>query len=240
MNDITIEKVDIPIKEDNILLKGSIYYSNNTPEKAPFIINCPAFREDRESKFVKFYSEGFSKAGCYVLTYDYRAHGETASQTGSNWLKYVPQIFSDLQKVITWVFESQKHHLLNEIVALFGRSIGGAIILTYGYIDARVKILFGLCARYDYATVPNVSFSPENVKIMSPKYYLKALPSNNERIFIAHCKDDDVIPFENFIKIKNQLGLNANNALEFESGGHSFRGHREEILSYALKVLKRL
>jgi predicted esterase len=240
MNNITIEKIDIPIKEDNISLKGSIYYSPNTPSKAPFIINSPAFRESRDSNFVKFYNEGFSDAGYYVLTYDHRAHGETAHQTGSNWLKYIPKIFSDLQKVITWIFESQKQRLLNDNIILFGRSIGGAIMLTYGYLDARAKIIFALCTRYDYSTVPNFTFSPENVKLMSPKYYLKNLPSNNDRIFIAHCKDDEVIPFDNFIKIKNHLYLNDTNTLEFEIGGHSFKGHRDEILSYALKVLKKL
>lgn len=240
MNNITIENVDIPILEDNINLKSSIYFSSETPTKAPFIINLPAFRENRDSKFVKFYSESFSNEGYYVLTYDHRAHGETAKQTGSNWLKYIPQIFSDLQKVISWIISSQKKRLLDEKIVLFGRSIGGAIILTYGYNDIRAKLLIALCTRYDYSTVRNVTFAPELVKIMSPKYYIHNTPLNSERIFIAHCKDDEVIPFDNLPQIKNHLGLNESNVLVFEEGGHSFRGHREELLSHALNFLKRL
>jgi dienelactone hydrolase len=240
MESIIEEKIDIPLPNEELNLKGSIYYSFKSPKKAPFVINCPAFLEHRDSKFVKGFTERFAKAGYYVLVYDHRAHGETAKQSGSNWLKYIPEIFSDIQKVISWIFRFQKNRLLNDCIFLFGRSIGGAIVLTSGYKDKRVRKIIANCARFDYATVERFRFSEENVKIMSPKYSLKKSESNNDRILISHCKDDDVIPFFNLNQIKNQLGLSDENTLEFETGGHSFKGHREELFLKILDFLKKI
>ena len=34
MNDINVEDIDIPVEDDNIKLKASIYYSNKTKKQA--------------------------------------------------------------------------------------------------------------------------------------------------------------------------------------------------------------
>ncbi len=239
MEKIKIENIDIPIKSDNINLKGSIYYSSNTSAKAPWILVLPGLSKHRNSYFAKFYSENFAKAGYYVLSYDYRAHGETAKQTGKNWLKKMLQIYSDCNEVISWIFEEQSNRLLDDKIALFGRSIGGAIILTRGFIDERAKALIALCTRYDYSTTA-IKFPEETIKKISPKYFIKEAPSNNKRIFIAHCKDDPQIPFENFNIIKKSLGLKDENAVEYESGGHSFKDHQEDLLKKSIEFLKKI
>jgi len=238
MEDIIIENIDIPVNSGNINLKGSIYYTLDTPSKAPFIVILGGLRDYRETPFVKSYTENFAKAGYYVLSYDYRAHGETKKQTGSIWYKMILQIFSDIHIVIDWIIETQFNRLLEEEIILFGRSMGGAIILTHGYIDQRAKKLIALCTRYDYHTTA-VKFQDDIIKKISPKYFLKEDPLR-KRIFIAHCKDDQRIPIENFYQIKEQLGLNDENAIEFETGGHSFKDHREEIFKYSLEFLKKL
>jgi len=234
-----IEKVDIPVASDGINLKASIYFNSETPSKAPFIINCPALYEHRESKFVKSFTESFVEAGYYVLVYDYRGHGETANQSRKKWGRLLREIFSDIHIVISWVTENQSSRLLKNKIALFGRSFGAAIILTQGFIDKRAKILISLCARYDYSST-TVKFSDENIKLMSPKYYLKIAESNNKRILIAHCKDDERIPFENLTFIQEHLGLKEENVIKFETGGHSFRGHRDEIFNISLDFLKKI
>lgn len=239
MENIIVENIDIPVKSDNINLKGSIYYTYQTPAKAPFLINLAGLLDHRDSYFVKYYSEKFAQAGFYVLSYDYRAHGETKKQTGSRWDKMVLNIFEDIHVVINWIIEKQFERLLSNKIALFGRSIGGAIILTHGFIDERAKILIALCTRYDYSTT-NITFPEEIIQKISPKYFLKNESSNNERILIAHCKDDNRIPFENVNLIKNHLNLKEENVITFESGGHSFKGHRDEIFKFSLEFLKNL
>jgi pimeloyl-ACP methyl ester carboxylesterase len=246
MVNINTENIDIPILSDNIALKGSIYFSSNTPPKAKWIINLAGFMNHRESYLVKFFSEKFANVGYYVLAYDYRGHGETQKETGTRWDRMIPQIFSDIHVVIEWIIKNQANRLLSNKIALFGRSLGGAIILSHGFIDERAKILIALSTRYDYRTIQGRYQSVEDyegediVQKISPKHFLKNNPRNNERILISHCKDDDTVPFENFIQIKEHLGLNEENAVEFNTGGHTFSGHREEIFNIALDFLKNL
>ncbi len=246
MTDLITENIDILVKFDNINLKSSIYFTSNTPPKAPFIVNLAGFMNHRENYLVKFFSERFANAGYYVLSYDYRGHGETQKQTGPRWDRMITQIFSDIHIVLKWIVENQTKRLLEDKIALFGRSLGGAIILSNGYIDKKAKILIALSTRYDYETIRGRYKEVEEeegegiVRKISPKYFLKEDPMNNQRILIAHCKDDDRVPFENVHYIKEHLGLNDENVIEFDTGGHTFSGHREEIIKYSLKFLKKL
>ncbi len=213
---IKIENIDIPIKEDSISLKGSIYFTSHTLPKAPWIITCAGFGYHRGSKFVKSYTERFVNAGYYVLSYDYRGHGETAGQTGElrskEFFNMFPKVFSDISVVISWILEEQSNRLLEDKIALFGRSLGGAIILTHGFIDNRAKILIALCSRYDYE-IHRIKFPKDLIEKVSPKYFLKNDASNNDRILIGHVKDDDVVPFENVFHIKEHLGLKDENVM---------------------------
>lgn len=237
MHDIEKQNVDIPIKGESISLKGTIYSTSIVSRKAPWLINCPGLLNTRESSFVKYFSEKFARAGFYVLSYDYRAHGETAKQTGKNWLKLLPKIFSDLNKAIDWLIQTHREQILKGNVNLFGRSLGGAIILTHGFKDDRVKKIIACCTRYDYHSVSKLRFPEEVIKQISPVYFLNNSPDNKNRILIAHCRDDGRIPFENLNLIRNHLNLPEENVLIFEEGGHSFKGHREEVFQKALKFL---
>jgi predicted alpha/beta-fold hydrolase len=244
MSRIIIENVDIPV--DNINLKGSIYSTSGTPSKAPWIVNLAGFMNHRESYLVKYFTERFTNAGFYVLSYDYRGHGETQKETGGNWFEMVPQIFSDIHSVIEWIVKVQSKRLLEKKIVLFGRSLGGAIILSHGFTDERAKILIALSARYDYQTIRGRYQAVEQkegeeiINKISPKSFLNKNPRNNQRIMIAHCRDDDTVPFINLYQIKEHLGLNDENVVEFATGGHTFSGHREEIFNYSLEFLKRL
>ena len=239
MDDIIVENLDIPIVEDNITLKASIYYSPDTEEQAPIIINLAGLLDHRESYFVEFFSKKFVQEGYYVLSYDYRAHGETKKQTGSRWDKMVVKIFSDIHIVIDWVLSNQSGRLLNNQIFLFGRSMGGAIILTNGFGDNRIQKLIALCTRYDYHTT-KIKFPEEIIKKISPKYFLEKKPENSKRVLIAHCKDDPRIPFKNLVQIRDALDLDDENVLEYDDGGHSFKGHREDVLKHVIRFLKEI
>lgn len=246
MTELKIENIEIPVQSDHINLKSSIYFTSDTAPKAPWIINLAGFMNHRESYLVKYFSERFANAGYYVLSYDYRGHGETKEETGNRWYEMMPQIFSDIHIVIEWIIKNQAMRLLDEKVALFGRSLGGAIILSHGFIDERAKLLIALSTRYDYRTIrgryPAVEEheGEEIISKISPKSFLKNDPLNNERIMIAHCRDDNTVPFENLHHIKERLGLNDKNVIEFDTGGHTFSGHREDIFNYSLEFLKKV
>ena len=231
------EKIDIPIAKTNLNLKGSIYYSDQTPNKAPFIINVAGLNQHRGKYLERFFSEQFASNGFYVLSYDHRAHGETSKQTGSLWLKHIKEIFNDISRVISWILETQRKRLLNERIAMFGRSLGGAMILTRGYSDKRVDKLIALCTRYDYHTT-KVKFPEDVIFDISPMNILDSKIDNDSRILIAHCRDDEFIPFENSKQIKDHFKLSVNNVITYDTGGHTFSGHREEFIKCAIEFLK--
>ncbi|MFX1504274.1 MAG: alpha/beta hydrolase family protein [Promethearchaeota archaeon] len=239
MTDIIIEDIEIPTRPDDIILKGSIYYTAKNNPKAPFIIILPGFQEDRESGFVKFFSTKFAENGYYVLSYDYRAHGETKTKYRSKWNIIFPLIFSDIHLVLDWILEDQSERLLNNKIALVGRSLGGAIVLSHGFIDERAKILIALATRYDYHTT-QAKFQEEAIQKFSPHNFLRKHQDNHDRILIAHCKDDTRVPFHNLIQIQELLELHEDNVIKFDNGGHSFKGCREEIFKYFLEFLKKL
>jgi len=239
MTELIIEEINIPVKSDNITLKGSLYYASNTTSKAPFIVILPGFLEHRKNGFVKFFSAKFAGAGYYVLSYDYRAHGETKIKHGHRWNKIFPLIFSDIHIVLEWILESQSKYLLEDRIVLFGRSLGGAIVLSHGFIDERAKILIALSPRYDYHTT-QIKFQEEVIRKISPIFFLKKYPLNNHRILIAHCKNDLRIPFENVLQIRDQLGLRDENVLIYDKGGHSFKGHRDQLFNQITEFLKKL
>ena len=79
---------------------------------------------------------------------------------------------------------------------------------------------------------------PEDVILkVSPRYVKVKAKNNDSRILVAHCKDDVFIPFENLNLIKEHFGLTDNNVIQYETGGHSFKGHREEIIQIAIDFI---
>jgi pimeloyl-ACP methyl ester carboxylesterase len=112
MKNLLFEDIDIPIKIDNIKLKGTIYYMSDTPLKAPWIIILSGFLAHRGSDFVKDFIERFAKEKYYVLSYDYRGHGENRTNIDKFELyRLTPKIFSDVYKVVSWVLESQSNRI---------------------------------------------------------------------------------------------------------------------------------
>ena len=104
------------------------------------------------------------------------------------------------------------------------------------YVDERVFKLIALCARYDYHTT-TVKFPEDVISKISLKNISIKIDNNNSRILLAHCKDDEFIPFENLYQIKDHLGLDDKNIVVYETGGHSFKGHREEIIQKTIDFI---
>ncbi len=239
MDDIIVKNIDILVESGTINLKGSYYFNEKTPDRAPWTIVCTGLWAHRGSYFPRFFIEKFVNMGHYVACYDHRAHGETARQTGKNWIKLLPKIFEDIHEVINWILKNQSERLLDSEILLFGRSFSGALIMSQGYIDERAKKIIALCTRYDYRTI-KAKFPEKSIDFMSCKNYIKNDPFNNERIFLAHCRDDREIEFFNLLLIKEHLGLSDENVVVFETGGHSFKGHRNDLFNNIKRFLKKL
>ncbi len=57
---------------------------------------------------------------------------------------------------------------------------------------------------------------------------------NNYRVMLAHCKDDEIINYENFEINKKFLSLNPKNYIFFEKGNHSFAGMETALIGKML------
>ncbi|MBN1803016.1 MAG: hypothetical protein JW891_16015 [Candidatus Lokiarchaeota archaeon] len=110
--------------------------------------------------------------------------------------------------------------------------------LTKEILDERAKVLISLCARYDYHTYTGLKLSEEVIHEISPRYYIKEYPNNKNRILIAHCRDDKIIPFSNLVQIQQKLQLSDDNVIIYDSGGHSFKGDKSDLFTRILKFLR--
>ncbi|TXT61032.1 MAG: Alpha/beta hydrolase family protein [Promethearchaeota archaeon] len=76
------------------------------------------------------------------------------------------------------------------------------------------------------------------IRKISPVYFLEDKSSNKDRILLAHCRDDPQIPFENLKSIQEHLNLPDSNVIIYDTGGHSFKNHREDLFQKTLEFLK--
>ncbi|HME53605.1 MAG TPA: alpha/beta fold hydrolase [Candidatus Lokiarchaeia archaeon] len=61
---------------------------------------------------------------------------------------------------------------------------------------------------------------------------------NNQRVFLAHCKDDKIMDFETtFVKNKAALALPDANCIVFETGGHEFKHDELALGAWVFQLL---
>lgn len=100
--------------------------------------------------------------------------------------------------------------LLNNEIIFVGHSLGATFLVKYlseNIISKKVKGLFLVAGHYDFVGGELCSFvAPDQV----------SLPT--DRVFVYHSKDDFVVPFESFEKIKSVL--TNFNASEFVDRNH--------------------
>jgi len=242
------EPVQIPIKEENseILLAGEIYKATYTPSKAPYIIVLHGIGGYHSDPNIDPAAVALALSGYNVLGYDFRGYGQSPGKVRKGGLQNFLKIWSDLMQVITFV--QQRKDLDGERIGLIGFSLGGTIALSTGYRDPRLKVIIGVCTAFDIKKTLNswswmlkllvrlfigINFTiPEEFESqISPKFSLKTTPENRARVFLAHCRDDTIVPFFNFEDNVRLLGLPKDNTIVFDSGGHYFLGKEKALVA---------
>ena len=77
----------------------------------------------------------------------------------------------------------------------------------------------------------NISFNKKKGFFDHPVYWDV---DNNYRVMLAHCKDDEIINYENFEINRKFLNLNPKNYIVFEKGNHSFAGMETALIGKML------
>lgn len=242
---IKINVGDIELVGQLVFPKYILDENNNPKSKFPLIIINHGWGSG--SKIMNPYACAISLGGPYIsLLYDMRGLGKSPGKKGLN-----SKVFDDIIRVIDYA--SNLDFVDTKRIGFVGISMGGNIGLTRVYNDKRIKAVVTLASPYDtrenfltYKALPcrmirltglnaKKITDEENEKI-SPKYQLKPNePELNKRLFLIHAKNDAIIRFDEFVKIKQMLNLPDNQIFVLEKGNHLFKGQLLWVFSAILR-----
>ncbi|MHA1475239.1 MAG: alpha/beta hydrolase family protein [Promethearchaeota archaeon] len=250
---------------DGKKLQAYIYSSDVTPEIAPSVLFLHGFGGFAQDFNFEIILSSLCLAGYRVFAYDFRASGNSRKKGepsifGSSDGDFFQLIFKDVITVIDWMY--QHEGVDKENLSLIGGSFGGAMILSSALHDERIKKIIGICAPYDLSDVFRVGFIEGSlinrlyfkllfkkltdiddflakVHDVSPIVKIKEDFNYENRVFLAHSQNDEVIAFEkHFLKNVEKMKIPAKNTLVFEKGGHEFTGNTAPLIARILYWLR--
>lgn len=255
MKPMTIPSASIKMNAKLILPKYALDENKQPKSKLPLIFVNHGWKMNIDMKFLMEYVIPLAIGGPYaVLVYDCRGHGKTP---GKKELK--PEILDDLPNVFN--FGEKLEGIDPNRLGFLGMSFGGVAALTRAYSDERIKAVVAMASPNDNKA--NFSRKPESFKAIlnlkmlnaagvkpkkisdeenekiSPKFIIKKDREDlNSRVFVIHSRFDNVIPFKEFEKNREALGLPDDQVLIIEKGGHAALHQELLIISSALRFFK--
>ena len=246
---------------DGKKLQAYIYSSDTTPEIAPsvlFLHGMGGFAQDFNFESIL---SSICLAGYRVFAYDFRASGSSREKGepsifGSLDGEFIQLIFKDVITAIDWMY--QHEGVDKENLSLIGGSLGGGMVLSSALHDERIKKIIGICAPYDFSDVfrdgliegslinrlyfkflfkklTDIDDFLIKVHDISPIVKIEDDFNYENRVFLAHSQNDQVIPFEkHFIKNVEKMKIPAKNTIIFEKGGHEFTGNSAPLIARIL------
>ena len=259
-------KDEIITMSDGKKLQAYVYSSDITSDIAPAVLFLHGYGGFAQDFNFESLLSSLCLAGYRIFAYDYRASGRSREKGEPSIFQssdeiFIDLIFKDVNTAINWMYN---HKGVNkENVNLIGASLGGAMALSYPLHDEKLKKIIGICTPHDFSAVFREGFvngpfisriyfkllfkkikdvEKFLIKIheVSPEVKIREDFNYSNRVFLAHCQDDEVIPFgKHFIKNVEKLRLPSENTLIFERGGHEFKGNTAPLVARMLYWLKK-
>ncbi|MBD3340001.1 MAG: hypothetical protein GF353_12880 [Candidatus Lokiarchaeota archaeon] len=253
---ITKIKYHIKVKEGFLradlvrLGNNEINETNNT-----IIVISPGFSDKKESLEYLYYP--LVTQGYEILVYDARGIGESkkAGHRGD-----MTKRLDDFRTIINWIKTNQKFK--NKRIFAIGVSIGALTIFCSSFRDREVKKMVGLSCISKYKKnvmnargIVKLSFSLKGIdlnpseeedKLLSPYNVFKSAKKDfpkeewqilSKRVMLIHAKNDNIIPFENFVENSRILDLPETNQLILEKGGHNQKKNELAIVGAIIRFL---
>ncbi|QEE17918.1 alpha/beta hydrolase family protein [Promethearchaeum syntrophicum] len=246
---------------DGKKLQAYIYSSDLTPEIAPSVLFLHGFGGFAQDFNFEGLLSSICLAGYRVFAYDFRSSGNSRKKGepsifGAANGDFIQLIFKDVVTAIDWMYQHEGIDKAN--LSVIGGSLGGGMVLSSALHDERIKKLIGFCAPYDFSDVFRDGFIEGSIinrlyfKILFKKltdvedFLLKVhdispivkIDENfnyENRVFLAHSRNDDVIAFEkHFLKNVEKMKIPTRNTIIFDKGGHEFTGNSAPLIARIL------
>lgn len=260
---VDIEEVKVPSQIQGKFLKGVVIRAKNSDpnEKQIGVLSHHGYTGKKE-KMYRF-AIPLALSGCTVLGIDARGHGESKEKGLS--MNDFAGIMADVPNEIDYL--ESLPNVDSERLMMIGHSMGAIMTLSAGYLDQRLKRLVAISGPFDildqftkhktlisrniYRKIKKNLEGPLEVwnEKISAKYIFENdtdIP-DDERVFIVHCKKDNLILFEEAEKIKDMLNLPEKNVLFLEMpkkkylmSAHNLTGQETVITAFILKVANSL
>lgn len=189
------------------------FYRGNLPVEI-FVLHGYKSKVDR----LDFIAKRFNKSGFNVICCEYLGHGKRKKE-GNNMLWFDSMV--ELEDVIS---------RRPKKVVLIGLSMGGTIALSIGARMKKVSQVFAISAAFGkigvnpkeksrLAFLFNEDFDNPNVKQIRkamPTHFEKCEFANRTKFFLIHCKNDDIVPFQEFERNVEALCLPETNTLVYD------------------------
>jgi len=269
---VDIEKVEIPSSTEGKSLNGVIIRKKNSDrtKKHVGILFHHGYTGFKEKVFR--FAITLAMNDFVVLCPDGRGHGFKQKSFGD--MEDFKGIALDVGKEIDLLASLQD--VDKERLVMMGHSMGGIMTLSAGYKDDRIKKLVSISAPYDmlemfgrHKTIitrvirsrvtkyvkndPEFIASGETIeefsRRISAKYTLQynSPHPDKDRVYLVHCKPDDLVLFDQALKAKEALDLPDKNCLFLEQpttkwimAAHNLTGQASIIATFCILVAKAL
>ncbi len=228
--DIACQEVRFPTK-NNRMLYGWWMPANSKCEKgSPTIIMVHGWNRNLE-RYVP-YIKRLQGKGYNLFAFDSRNHGSSDKDGYSSMLKFAEDIFAAIN------FSVKQPCVDKNKTSVIGLSIGGAATIYASAQDKRIKKAIAIGAFAHPYDLMFAEFRKRKVPSFLTKWFLNYVqfristsfneiaPVNNIKnskaeILLIHGTDDNVVPYEDAVKLKNAAGNAKVKLLTLNGSGHS-------------------
>jgi alpha-beta hydrolase superfamily lysophospholipase len=209
--------------------------------KPPVVIGCHGLFANRNSPKQISLAQACNTHGIAYLRFDHRGCGD--SQGDFNEVTSLPARCHDLKQAIT----AMQHHLLvGDLLALFGSSFGGTVVLSYAASHQAPSIIT-YAAPSNSTTIRHADLKDERGNRPHPSLFSKELAFDIvpnlkfvSNVLIVHSQNDETVPVDHAHNI--HANVSSPKTLKiFDDGDHRMSNpqHQQQFKTLFLGWLKK-
>jgi alpha-beta hydrolase superfamily lysophospholipase len=220
-------------------LAGTLHLPD-TP-KPPVVIGCHGLFANRNSPKQVSLAQACNAQGIAYLRFDHRGCGE--SQGVFNEVTSLPARCDDLHQAIGLM---RRHSLVGGLVALFGSSFGGTVVLAYA-AQHQIPAVITYAAPLNSSTIRHTNIRDDQDNRPHPSLLTEALAFDISpglkavsNILIVHGQDDEIVPVDHALQI--HANVSPPKVLHIFSGGDhrmSNPQHQQQFETQVIHWLKK-